>query len=423
MVPVLPMPDGASTAARRSPAEFIALVALTTSLVAMSIDSMLPALGQIARDLGTDDPNDRQLVLSSLFIGLSIGLLIYGPVSDSTGRKPALYVGIGFYMVGALICALTTSFSLMIAGRIVQGFGAAGPRIVAIAMVRDLHAGRSMARVMSFISSVFILVPILAPTIGQGILLFAHWRAIFFALMGVALVDLLWLALRQPETLPAERRARISLVSVRRAAGEALTHRITVGYMLATGLVFGAFISYLGTSQQIFQEQYGLGKLFPIFFGLLATSVGLASFTNARLVMRFGMRTLSKWALRGDCVLSIGFLAIAWALDGHPPLWAFMAYMMPCFFCNGLLFGNYNARAMEPMGHIAGVAAAAIGSVSTLVALATGTPIGHAYDGTVIPLVAGFAILGVAALVVTEWAEAGSRHDLRGDVPRPAGSP
>jgi MFS transporter, DHA1 family, multidrug resistance protein len=417
------MPDGANRVATRSGAEFIAMVALTTSLVAMSIDSMLPALGQIARDLGTDDPNDRQLVLIALFVGLSIGQLIYGPVSDSTGRKPVLYVGIGFFILGGLVCALTTTFSLMIAGRVVQGFGAAGPRIIAIAMVRDLHAGRSMARVMSFISSVFILVPILAPTIGQGILLVAHWRAIFFALIAIALVDVVWLALRQPETLAPERRSRISLRVILRAAGEALTHRVTLGYMLATGLVFGAFISYLGTSQQIFQEQYGLGKLFPIFFGLLAISIGLASFTNARLVMRFGMRTLSKWALRADCVLSVGFLIIAWGLDGHPPLWAFMAFMIPCFFCNGILFGNYNARAMEPMGHIAGVAAAAIGSVSTLVALATGTPIGRTYDGTVIPVVAGFAILGLGALVATEWAEAGARHDVRGDVPRPAGSP
>lgn len=404
----LPMQNEPTSPAPRSGAEFIAIVALSMSLVAMSIDAMLPALGDIARELGTDDANDRQLVLTALFVGLSAGQLVHGSVSDSTGRKPALYVGIGLFIVGGLMCALTNSFALMIAGRVVQGFGAAAPRIVAIAMVRDLHAGRRMARMMSFVSSVFILVPILAPAIGQGILLVAHWRVIFFALVAVAVVDLAWLALRQPETLPRARRTRFSLAAILRAGREALAHRVTLGYMIATGLVFGAFISYLGTSQQIFQEQYGRGNLFPVFFGLIASSLGLASITNARLVMRFGMRALSKWALRIDCVLSLGFLVVAWLLDGHPPFWAFMTYMTCCFFCNGLLFGNYNARAMEPMGHIAGVAAAVSGSVSSLVALATGTPIGRAYNGTVIPLVAGFAILGLGALAATEWAEAGA---------------
>jgi MFS transporter, DHA1 family, multidrug resistance protein len=416
----------------RSGAEFIALVALTISLVAMSIDSMLPALGDIARELGAPDPNDRQMVLTAFFAGLTVGQLAYGPVSDSTGRKPAMYVGIGIFILGGLICGATPGFGLMLLGRALQGFGAAGPRIVAVAMVRDLHAGRGMARVMSFVSSVFILVPILAPSIGQGILLVAHWRAIFFALVAVAALDLFWLALRQPETLPRDRRIPFSVGAIVRGAREALRHRVTFGYMLATGLVFGPFISYLATAQQIFQDQYRLGKLFPIFFGLNALSIGVASIVNAKLVMRFGMRTLSKWALRASCLLSTGFLVVVWLIGGHPPLFAFMAYMLACFFCNGLLFGNYNARAMEPMGHIAGVAAAVTGSVSSFVALAAGTPIGRAYDGTVIPLVAGYALLGLAALVTTEWAERGTipvgralvrPPATRGGGPPRAGSP
>lgn len=394
-----------STGITRSGAEFIALVALAMSLVAMSIDSMLPALGDIAADLGARDPNDRQLVLTAFFAGLTVGLLVYGPISDSAGRKPAMYAGVGLFILGGLICAVTSDFTLMIAGRVLQGFGAAGPRIVAIAMVRDLHGGRSMARVMSFVMAIFILVPILAPSIGQAILFVAPWRAIFYALAGVGLLYFAWFALRQPETHPPESRAPFSAAAILKAAGETFTNPITLGYMVATGLIFGAFISYLGTSQQIFQEQYGLGNLFPVFFGILAAGIGAASIVNARLVMRIGMRMLSKWALRASCLLSFGFLAVAWLLGGHPPLPPFMAYMILCFFSNGLLFSNYNALAMEPMGHIAGVAAAVTGAVSTLVALVTGSLIGRAYDGTVIPLIAGFALLGLGALIVTEWAE------------------
>jgi DHA1 family bicyclomycin/chloramphenicol resistance-like MFS transporter len=391
----------------RSSVEFIALVALTFSLIAMSIDSMLPALGNIAADLGTRDPNDRQLVLTAFFGGLTIGQFFYGPISDSTGRKPAMYAGISCFIAGGLICAFATDFTTMVLGRILQGFGAAGPRIVAMAMVRDLYAGRAMARIMSFVMAVFILVPILAPSIGQLMLLFANWRGIFYGLVIVGIIDFLWLAMRQPETLARPDRAPLSIGRILRSAREAVTNRTTLGYTLATGFVFGAFISYLGTSQQIFQEQYGTGKLFSVFFGILAAGIGLASIVNAKLVMRFGMRNLSKWALRAACLLSLSFLAVAYLLGGHPPLWAFVAYMTTLFFFNGLLFGNYNALAMEPMGHIAGVAAAVVGSVSSLVAVSAGTPIGRLYDGTVIPLVAGFACMGLAALLSTEWAERG----------------
>lgn len=391
----------------RAGAEFIALMALTFSLIAMSIDSMLPALGDIARDLGAGNPNDRQFVLTAFFAGLTLGQFIYGPISDSTGRKPAMYAGFGCFIVGGLICALTTDFSVMIMGRVLQGFGAAGPRIVGTAMVRDLYAGRAMARVMSFVMAVFIMVPILAPSIGQLILLVADWRGIFFGLVLVGILNFIWLAMRRAETLEPTARAPLSLGHILRSAREALGNRITFGYTIATGFIFGAFISYLGMSQQIFQDQYAAGKLFAVYFGVLAAGIGCASITNATLVTRFGMRTLSKLALRVACLWSLGFLVIAFLIGGHPPLWLFLVFMVVLFFCNGLLFGNYNALAMEPMGHIAGVAAAVIGAGSSLIAVVAGTLIGRLYDGTVIPLVAGFAVMEIAAFLVTEWAERG----------------
>jgi DHA1 family bicyclomycin/chloramphenicol resistance-like MFS transporter len=385
--------------------EFIALVALTTSLVAMSIDTMLPALGAMATELGAAHANDRQLVLSAFFGGLSIGQLLYGPISDSTGRKPALFFGIGFFIVGNLVCALTHRFDVLLAGRVLAGFGAAGPRIVSTALVRDAYAGRSMARVMSFVSSVFILVPVLAPAIGQGALTVTTWRAIFWGLVVIAVLNWVWFVLRQPETLPAERRVPFALRTIARGAVEVFRTPITLGYMLATGIIFAAFISYLSTAQQIFQEQYRVGTLFPVFFGMLAGAIGVASFVNGRLVMRFGMQRLCRIALLWVCALSpIAFIG-AWLWHGHPPLAALMGYLLACFFFNGILFGNFSARAMEPMGHIAGVAAAVTGSVSSMVALSIGTPFGRAYDDTVLPLIAGFMTCGLLALAVTTWAE------------------
>lgn len=392
---------------RRSDIEFIALVALTTSLVAMSIDTMLPALGTMALELGAAHANDRQLILSMFFAGLSVGQLVYGPISDSTGRKPALYLGMGLFVLGGAICALTHSFAWLLFGRALAGFGAAGPRIVSVALVRDAHEGRSMARVMSFVQTVFILVPVLAPSVGQAVLLVTSWRAIFAGLVVVAGLNALWLALRQPETLPAARRARFSLRSIGRGCIETFRNRIALGYTLGSGFVFGGFIGYLSMSQQVFQEQYRLGPKFPLFFGLLASAIGLASFVNGKLVMRFGMRRLSRTSLLCNCVLCVCASLGSWAFGGHPPLFAFVTFMMICFFCNGLLFGNFSARAMEPMGRIAGVASAVIGSVSGTLALALGTLFGRAYDGTVLPLVGGFTVSAILAFVVTELAERG----------------
>jgi MFS transporter, DHA1 family, multidrug resistance protein len=395
-------------------AEFIALVALTTSLVAMSIDTMLPALGVIARDLGAASPNDRQLVLSAFFGGLMLGQVLYGPASDSVGRRPALFTGMALFIAGNLVCTLTHSFSLLLVGRVLAGFGAAGPRVVSTALVRDAYSGRGMARVMSFVSTVFILVPVLAPSAGQGVLAFGSWRLIFGGLVAVTLINCAWLWLRQPETLPPERRVPFTLRGIGLGVVETFKTPLTLGYMLATGVIFGAFINYLSTAQQIFQEQYGVGALFPVYFGALAVGIGVASFVNGGLVMRLGMKRLCRLALVAMSLLSLLALGFAQAAHGHPPLWMLMVYLVPCFFCAGILFGNFNARAMEPMGHIAGVAAAVTGSVSTLTALVVGTPLGRAYDGTVLPLIGGYAACGLLSLALTAWAErATERRALR----------
>jgi DHA1 family bicyclomycin/chloramphenicol resistance-like MFS transporter len=384
--------------------ELVALVAFCMALAAMSIDAMLPALGVLAADLGAADPNDRQLVVTSFLAGNALGQILYGPVADAVGRKRTMYVALAVLAAGTLVCLVAQSFPMMLAGRVVSGLGTAGTRIVSLAIVRDLYEGRAMARIMSFVSVIFIAVPIVAPSIGQGVLLAASWRAIFAVLAVMTVGVWIWFAARQPETLPRERRLRPSAGPILRAFGEVLRTRQTMAYTFAAGLVFSALVSYLGTAQQIFGEQYGLGSSFPIYFATLAASIGAAAFLNARLVMRFGMRALSNAALHVSAGASGIFLAVSFATGGHPPLWAFMACMMTVFFCNGLLFGNFNALAMEPMGHIAGSAAAVIGTLTSIVSVSIGTPIGRAYDGTVIPLVAGFFVMTLAALVVTKTA-------------------
>jgi DHA1 family bicyclomycin/chloramphenicol resistance-like MFS transporter len=387
--------------------EFVARIALMISLVALSIDAMLPALQEIGGDLGLRRDNDAQLIVSVLFLGLAVGQMIYGPISDSTGRKPPIYAGFALFILGCLLSAAATSFPMMLAGRFLQGLGAAGPRIVAIALVRDRYEGRAMARIMSLVMAVFILVPALAPGVGQGILLVAHWRAIFGMLLTLALVSLVWFAIRQPETLTPDRRTPFSVLHIGRAIHETCTHRTAFGYTIAAGLIFGAFIGFLNSAQQIFQGQYGLGKLFPLYFAVLALSIGSASWINSRLVMRYGMRRLSGLALSVLSGVSMAFFGIAWAAAGDPALWALMAYLMTAFFCIGILFGNFNALAMEPMGHIAGVAASVIGSLTAFISLLLGTAIGQGYNGTVLPLVGGFAALGVGSFAVMRWAERG----------------
>jgi MFS transporter, DHA1 family, multidrug resistance protein len=390
-----------------SQAEFVALVAILMAIMAMSIDSMLPAMGIIATELGAPEPNDRQLILSMLFGGLTIGLLFYGPLSDAIGRRRALVLGLVLFVAGSLLCALATSFPMLLAGRLLQGFGAAGPRIVSVAMVRDLHQGRAMARIMSIAMSIFILVPVFAPAIGQGVLLVGSWRVIFAGLAVMGLIAFIWFVARQPETLSEHRRKPFTPGGLWRAVVEVAKNRVTLGYIFATGCIFGAFVGYLNSTQQIFAEAYGLGAAFPLYFGSLALAFGGASLLNAQLVMKFGMQYLSMRAGVALSVIAVALMVTELALGGLPPLWLFMGACGAIFFCAAILFGNYNALAMEPMGHIAGSASAIIGTATTGLSLLIGTVIGQAYDGTALPVAIGFAVMGMGAVAAQAWAEGG----------------
>jgi MFS transporter, DHA1 family, multidrug resistance protein len=400
--------------------EFVALMAMLTALVALSIDMVLPALPAIGATLDVREANRTQLVVSILFLGFGIGQLLYGPLSDAAGRKPAAFLGLVIFTAGCLMALLAQTFVVMLAGRLLQGFGVAGPRTITIALVRDRFEGREMARVMSLVTAVFILVPIIAPTLGQAVMGVFGWRAIFAIYLAMGLIVSVWFAARQEETLPAGRRMPFSLRRLAGAARAVVTNRVAVSYTVAAGFVFGAFLGYLTSAQQILQEAYALGPWFTFYFGILAVAIGGASLANARLVMRYGMRRLSHWSLWGILVVSIVFTAIAAAAAGHPPLWMLMAYLMASFFGIGLLFGNLSALAMQPLGAMAGTGSAVVGGGSMLISLALGTVIGQIYDGTVLPLAGGFAVLSLCSLVAAWWAEAGAPQQT--DVLLPQGA-
>jgi MFS transporter, DHA1 family, multidrug resistance protein len=386
-------------------AEFITLTAIMMSLVALSIDTMLPALSAIGMDLGVTSKNTSQLIISIFFLGMASGQLLYGPISDSNGRKPAIYLGYGLFIIGCILSLSATSFPLMLAGRFLQGFGTAGPRIVSIAIVRDQYEGSSMARVMSFVMTVFILVPIVAPAIGQGILLFSGWRAIFGTFLALGLLSLVWFAFRQPETLKQENRIPFSFKRMTATVRTILDNRSALGYSITAGLVSGFFLGYLNSAQQIFQEEYALAERFPLFFAALALSIGGASFFNARLLLHHTMQSLSTRALLTISGMSASFLLLILLQENHPPLWQLMLYLFLTFFSTGILFGNLNALAMETLGSIAGIGAGIAGSLSTFISLIAGTVIGQSYNGTVLPLTAGFLLLSVASLWMMRWAE------------------
>lgn len=379
---------------------FIVLLAGMMSLVALSVDAMLPALVAIADDFELANPAHAQWTITSLFIGLSVGQLIYGPWSDAVGRKPPIYVGYLLFIVGSIICVLSTSFSWLMVGRVLQGTGAAAPRIITMALVRDKLKGAEMARIMSVVFSVFIIVPILAPAVGQVILSLSHWRWIFGMLLAMAIVTGLGFWRGQEETLAVDKRRPLSLKSFVEGLKFLLAERSALVYTIVSGLVFGAFMGYLNSAPLVFIKLYDQADNFALLFALSAVAVGVASLVNGRLVLKLGMRLMINRALWGLLVFTSVFYLLLLATNGVPPLWWFMAYLIPAFFCVGILFGNLNSLAMEPLGAIAGMGSAFVASISTLVAIPIGSLIGLSFNQTCYPVVIGFGLVAAISLLL-----------------------
>jgi DHA1 family bicyclomycin/chloramphenicol resistance-like MFS transporter len=368
------------------------------ALTALSIDIMLPALPAIGEHFSVGDPNDRQTVVTSYMLGFAIGQMVAGPVSDRYGRKPIIFAGLLLFAVATVAAVATTSYDLLLGARFVQGLGGAAPRVVSVAIVRDLFAGRQMARVMSFIIMVFIMVPVFAPAIGGVLISLGDWTWTFACLLVTCLVAMVWAHLRMPETRHVADRLELTLAGVGGACRQVVTTRVTMVYAIAMGLMFGCLLGYVASAQQIFVDTYGLGDLFPLAFGAVALSMAVSSFANAQLVERLGMRRMSHLALAT-------FVAVAGALVviellGQPSVLTFCIMVGAGFLLFGLIVPNFNALAMEPHGHIAGTASSFLGFFTTAAGAILGWAVGQTYDGTSLPLAAGFALLSASALVV-----------------------
>ncbi|MDG1811989.1 MAG: multidrug effflux MFS transporter [Polaribacter sp.] len=385
---------------KKSKFEFITLMASLMSIVALSIDALLPALDQIGFTIGIKDARNNQLLVTMIFLGLGFGQLIFGPISDSLGRKKVIYLGFSLFVIASFICVTATSIEIMVLGRILQGIGLSAPRTISIAMVRDSFSGDYMAKIMSFIVVIFILVPVIAPALGKLILDTYGWKAIFNSQLFIGFLIMIWLWKRQPETLTEEKRKKFKFQLFVDGAKEFIKHKQAVVFTLISGFVTGSFMVYLSASQYIFQEQYGLKEEFPYIFAGLAISVGFATFLNGTFVMRFGMLKMVSVFTVFFTMVPLLYIVVFQNNEMNPSILIFLTFCGLEFFSLGFLFGNLRALAMQPVGHIAGVGAAINGFFSTIMAVPIATFIGSYVTKTALPLFIGFFICGMCCLLL-----------------------
>lgn len=387
--------------------ELVALLSMIMALTALSIDLMLPAFPDIRSDFAlAPDSTAVTGIVSAFLLGLAVGQIPYGPISDRFGRKPVLYAGFAIYAAGAIGAALAPTLPLILVARFVWGVGAAGPRVLAISIIRDVREGDQMSRMMSFVMAVFILVPVIAPTLGAAIIIVAPWRTLFWFCAAFVFVIALW-ALRLPETQSPADRLELRFDRVARAARLVVTNRTSVGYTLAMTASFGAFVSYLATSEIIVGDVFDRASIFPLVFGGFAAVMGAAMLTNARIVSRVGAQRLVHRVLVAYVAIATGLVIVALLTDGHPPFLVFLLGFALMLAAHALLIPNFNTVAMTPLGHVAGTASAIIGTVSTGGGTALGAIFDRTYNGTITPLSLAFLGVGICALAIVAWTERG----------------
>lgn len=385
--------------------EFIALMAALMALNALAIDVMLPALPYMGEALGVTSENERQYVIASYMLGMGIAVLGFGPLTDRFGRRAPLLMGMGVYILAAIAAVFAPSFAILIVLRFIQGMGAASVRVIATAVVRDRYSGREMAEVMSLTFMVFMAIPIIAPGIGQVILLVGDWHNIFIFMGLLAAVFWLWTWFRLPETLPESQRRPLSLKAVIDGFRLVFTNRVAFSYGLAGMFLFGALFGFISSAQQIYVDIYGLGVYFPVAFAAMAGLMAVSSFTNSRIVRRLGMRRLSHGAVLSFTAFSGVWLAFA--LGGFLPLWLFFSLLALIMFSFGWAASNMNSLSMEPLGAVAGTASAVFGFIQTVGGALIGSYTGQLFDGTTVPAAMGYFSMGVLALVCILVAEKG----------------
>lgn len=395
--------------------EFVAIIAMIMALNAMAIDVMLPALPAIGDALDIIEENNRQLILTTYLAGFGGAQLFFGPLTDALGRRKVLIGGLALYSLASIGAIFASDLQTLLIARVLQGVGCAGARVAALSVVRDCYTGRSMGKVMSLVMMVFMAVPVIAPSVGQVVLLLAGWHWIFAFLLFAGLAVLVWSMLRMPETLAPDRRRPVEISEISNAYGTAITTRVCVGYAVATAFVFAGLFAFLAMSQQIFVDIFGLGNLFPVVFASIAIAMAISSFTNAQLVEAMGMRRLSHAALIVYTLFGFSIFAVsALGLESLASFFILTTIVMMCF---GFVGANFNAMAMEPLGKIAGTAASVIGFITTLGGALLGHVMGQLFDGTTEPLGLAFAVYGLAAIACVLFAEKGrmfhALHDGR----------
>ena len=379
--------------------EFIGLMAMLMALNALAIDVMLPGLQQIGAALAVENENHRQYVVSAYLLGFGIAQLAYGPISDRFGRRRPMLTGLAIYILSSLAVIAVPSFAGLLVLRFIQGIGSAAMRVITISVVRDIYGGRAMAEVMSLIMMVFMVVPVVAPGVGQVILLFGEWHLIFAFMAFVALAVAAWMYIRLPETLHPEDVRPFTVASILAGFRIVLTNRVALCYTVASMFIFGALFGFINSAQQVYVGIYGLGVWFPVAFAAVAVFMAFSSFVNARLVGRFGMRSLSHASLLG--FITITFLWLMVQIFGPQPMpfALFLAFFALAMFQFGWIGSNFNSLAMEPLGHVAGTASSVLGFMGTTGGGVIGAMIGQAFNGTALPMVAGFFTVSLIGLV------------------------
>lgn len=384
---------------KQSQLEFVVLMAALMSIVALSIDAVLPALPTIGDYISSVSTTENQKLITTIFLGLGVGQLIFGPLSDSFGRKPMVYFGFGVFVIASVICITTRSFEMMLFGRVLQGIGLSSPRTMSIAIVRDSYSGDHMAKILSIVVMTFILVPVVAPLLGQFLLFRFGWESIFTFNLAFGFLIMIWFWRRQPETLHIEHKKSFSLSIFKTGTIAFFKIKSAVIYTLLSGFITGSFMVYLSTSQQIFQVQYDLGTYFPYIFASLAITIGFATYINSTLVMRFGMKNMVHIAMLAFVLIAFLYVII-FRFDKNPPVEILLAFFSLQFASVAFLFGNLRALAMQPMGHIAGIGSALNGFISTVMAVPIANYIGGFVKDSVTPLFVGFMVCGLISLVL-----------------------
>ena len=385
--------------------EFVIVIASIMALNPLAMDMMLPALPNIGSTFQIVPANRPQEVLSTFLIGFGVGQFVMGPLSDRFGRRPVLLGGMTVYFVASVLAISAPSFETLLLARTLQGLGTSATRVIATSIVRDCYAGRRMASVMSLAMMVFIAVPVVAPSLGEAVMLLTQWRGIFVVLTLYGMLTLIWSALRMPETLPLSEQKSLAVREVLGAFRQTVTNRQTIGYALAAGGVQASLYGFVFSSEQVFTEIYALGNYFPLAFAAIAVGIAVAGFLNARFVGRVGMRVISHGALVGFAAVA-GIMLLG-AKTQILPLPLFMSLAALMMFAFGLMFANFTALAMEPQSCIAGTASSLYGSITTLLGIGIGTVIGQDYDGTLLPFAIGFFFSALAALAVVLVVEKG----------------